>query len=98
MLAIRLLHSDGCPNYEPTRDLLEKLIHQLGLDAAVESIAVESQSAAERLRFRGSPTVQVDGADIESQSQGAYTLSCRLYGSSGVPSRELIVRALGADQ
>jgi hypothetical protein len=64
----------------------------------LREVAVATGAEAERLRFPGSPTVRVDGADIEPSSagRGGYALGCRLYGGSGVPPRELVAAALRA--
>jgi len=55
-----------------------------------------SGESAERLRFLGSPTIRVDGKDIEPAARGRthFGMSCRMYGSSGVPPRELVEAAL----
>jgi hypothetical protein len=51
---------------------------------------------AVRLRFLGSPSVQIDGLDIDPMARARtdFTLACRLYGSSGVPPAELIESAI----
>jgi len=51
----------------------------------------------ERLRFLGSPTVLVDGVDIEPEARHRtdYSYSCRMYsGVSGLPSEEMLMAAL----
>ena len=42
---------------------------------------IGDQAAAERTRFVGSPTVRVDGRDVDPDGElaGEYTLECRLY-------------------
>ena len=62
----------------------------------VEEVEVRDEADAERLRFIGSPTIRVDGADIEPDAgtRTDFALSCRLYEGSGVPPRELLEAAL----
>ncbi len=93
---IEILYFDGCPNHELTLDLAREVVGELGLEAEIREVRVESPEDAERERFLGSPSVRVDGKDIEPAARGKtdFALSCRLYGESGVPPRELLVAAL----
>jgi len=95
---IEVLYFAGCPNHEPTVDLAREVLGELGLEAEVREVAVETLEAAERERFLGSPTVRVDGKDIEpdAEDKAQFALGCRMYGKGGVPPKELIMRALRA--
>jgi hypothetical protein len=95
---IEVLYFAGCPNREPAVTLARDVARALRVDDAICEVEVATDADAERLRFLGSPTVRVDGVDIdpEAATQTDYSLSCRMYGSSGVPSRDLLVRALEA--
>ena len=95
---IEVLYFEGCPNLEPTLTLAGEVLSQLGLSADVREIEVRTPEDAERLRFLGSPSVRVDGKDIEpgAESRREYALSCRIYGDSGLPPKELLVAALEA--
>ena len=101
-MKVELLYFDGCPNYEAFVSHLRELMDRAAVDAELELRRVESDADARRLRFLGSPTVRVDGRDVEPEADGrrTYALQCRLYRSpdrvSGVPPDELIVRALGS--
>jgi len=93
---IEVLYFAGCPNHAPTVDLAREVMGELGLDAAIREVPVETVEAAEALRFVGSPSVRVNGRDIEpaAREQTEFALSCRLYGDAGVPTKELLVEAL----
>ena len=95
---IEVLYFDGCPNFEPTLSLVDEVLSQLRLTAEVRKVEVLSPGDAERVRFLGSPSVRVDGKDIEpgAESRTEYALSCRIYGNSGLPPKELLVAALQA--
>ncbi len=95
---IEVLYFEGCPNLEPTLTLAGEVLSQLGLSADVREIEVRTPEDAERLRFLGSPSVRVDGQDIEpgAESRNEYALSCRIYGDSGLPPKALLVAALEA--
>ena len=63
-------------------------------DASIQEIAVTEESVARSLRFGGSPTVRVNGQDVE-KAQEQTALACRLYsGGEGLPSEESLRRAL----
>jgi len=89
---IRVLYFDGCPHFEGTLDL----VRTIAGEAAVDVLEVGDERDAAQLRFFGSPTVQVDGVDIEPSARGRtdFTLGCRLYGASGLPPKRMIVDAI----
>lgn len=97
MIQVEVLFFEGCPNHEPTVALAHSVVAELGVAAEVREVAVEEPEAAETLRFLGSPSIRVNGHDIEpgADDRTGFTLSCRIYGNSGVPPREWIVAALG---
>jgi hypothetical protein len=78
---VDVLHVEECPNYQGTLSLVQRVRDELGIDAEIRSTLVGDQAAAERARFPGSPTVRVDGRDVEPGSEPTveYTLACRLY-------------------
>ena len=55
-----------------------------------------TEAEADRMKFLGSPSVRVNGVDIEpaARERTEFALSCRLYGKSGVPLKGLLVEAL----
>lgn len=99
-MKVELLYFDGCPNYEALVPHLRALLDQAGANAELELRRVESEREAKRARFLGSPTVRVDGRDVEAGAEElqGYGLQCRLYrtadGVSGVPPDDWILAAL----
>lgn len=93
---LQLLYFEGCPHHRPALDLTRAVLQELGVPAEIEEVEVCEHADAERLRFLGSPSIRVNGVDIEPGSAGrdGFGLACRMYGSSGVPPRELLVDAL----
>ena len=84
---VEILYFEGCPNHEPARALVERVATQLGLEPVIELVEVADPHAAVALRFLGSPTVRVDGLDVEpaAQERRDFALSCRIYrGERGV--------------
>jgi hypothetical protein len=90
-LLIDVLGFQGCPNVQLTLELVEAIVQSEGIQAKVNSVDVSSLEDAERLRFLGSPTVQINGIDIESsrRHEEQFSFSCRVYRfgneTSGVP-------------
>ena len=98
-MRIEVLYFDGCPNHVPTVARVKQVMADLGLQVGIEELKVTSLEDVQRLRFLGSPTVRVNGVDIEPSAQGRtnYGFSCRVYsGLSGLPPDALIVAALQA--
>ena|SRR5215471_3972543 len=96
-MRIELLYFDGCPNHAPTVERVKQMAVDLGVPAKVEEIEVTSLDQAQQLRFLGSPTVRINGVDIDPRARQRtnYELSCRVYsGVSGVPPDDLIMAAL----
>lgn len=99
-MRVEILYLDGCPNHEPLLAGVPALLRAAGVDAELVSRRVESEQEAQALRFLGSPTVRVDGRDVEpaAAARSDYGLKCRLYrsadGVSGQPSDQLIVAAV----
>jgi len=93
---IDILYFEGCPNHAPTLQIVRDVVRDLGADAIVREVEVQSTEDASRLRFFGSPTIQVEGVDIDPGARGRtdYSFSCRVYGRTGTPPRDLIERAI----
>lgn len=77
---VELLWFPGCPNWQETGARLRQAVPLAGVDADVELVEVTTPEDAERLRFRGSPTVLVDGTDPFASEPDAVGLSCRVSG------------------
>lgn len=94
-MKIEILYFEGCPNYLPAVDRLKAVLRRAGLPAEVSEIEVTDESAAKRLKFFGSPTIRVNGSDIEADSRNVQNtgFACRRY-PDGLPSEEMIRTAL----
>jgi hypothetical protein len=101
-MKIELLYFDGCPSHEAFLPRLQELLAQAGVDVPVMQRRVESDAAAQSARFLGSPTLRVDGADIDpgARDRTDYGLKCRLYptedGLRGAPPDQWVLDALQA--
>lgn len=72
------------------------MLAELGVQAEVSELEVRDREQAERPRFLGSPTVRVDGIDVEpgAHARRDYGLSCRMDDGSGNPARDLLASAI----
>lgn len=95
-MKVEVLYFEGCPNHAPTLQLVRQVVGELGLDAEVEEAEVKTPEDVAERRFLGSPTVLVDGVDIEPRARERtdFAFACRTYDGRGVPPRELIVKGL----
>jgi hypothetical protein len=86
---IILQYFDGCPNWKTTSAHLSTLVRQ-GLDATIDFEVIDTYEAAVARRFRGSPTVLIDGVDPFADEDAPVGLACRVYqtedGYTGSPS------------
>jgi hypothetical protein len=100
-MRIELLYFDGCPGYEALLPSLRELLLSEGVEDEIELRRVETAEDAERERFLGSPTVRVDGEDVDpgAREREDFGLKCRLYrgeyGVSKTPPQPWIRVALG---
>ncbi len=97
---IELLWFDDCPNHHAARELLADVLVQNSVDDKIVAIEVPDQATGERVKFSGSPTIRIDGVDVDPgfEDTGDYTPRCRVYltaeGFKGVPERGWIEQAV----
>ena len=60
----------------------------------IQMIAARSADDAELLEMRGTPTIRIDGTDIDPAWDGPVGVAPRDYGDGPVPSKALIRRAV----
>ena len=99
-MKIELLYVDGCSNVEQVRVLLKEAVHEQSIAEAIEEIIVSSEEMAKRLHFPGTPTIRIDGIDVEKAARGkdVASLKPRLYIRAGMitgcPTRGAILDAI----
>ncbi len=97
---IELLHVDGCPHHDALLPHLHRLLADHAIPAPITVTRIDSDQDAQRHRFLGSPTLRVNGRDVDPAAAGrtSYGLQCRLYvtpdGMAGTPPDEWILDAL----
>jgi hypothetical protein len=68
-ISIRVLHMAECPATPATIQLVESVARDMDISIALEPVLVDSPEQAEALAFLGSPTVRVDGRDMEPEAR-----------------------------
>lgn len=97
---VHFLWWEDCPSHPEAWQRLQAALAEMHIDAQIERIEIRTDEDAERWRFPGSPTILVNGEDIDPRAaQMPSRLTCRLYFKedgrpSPVPSIEMIKRAL----
>lgn len=99
-MRIEFLYYEDCPSHDAALARLRQVLTEMGIAAEVEIVRVETEEQARALRFIGSPTIRIDGEDIDPPPPEAmYALTCRAYRLpdgriSPLPSEEMIRAAL----
>ncbi|MGI8741503.1 MAG: DF family (seleno)protein [Bryobacteraceae bacterium] len=94
-MKVEVLFFAGCPNHKPTVERVQSVLQSDGISAQLSEIEIRDACAAEAAGFIGSPTIRVNGQDIEPASRGlkAAGFACRRY-PGGLPSEQMIRAAL----
>lgn len=102
-MKIELLYIDRCPHWRDTMKDIHAVLEDHQLTTQVELVKVASLREAKDLAFPGSPTVRVDGIDVEPDAPTTGVgLACRTYTvedepqPQGRPPKEWIAAALEA--
>jgi hypothetical protein len=95
---VSFLYFEECPSHDLALERLREVMDEEGIPGEVEVVKVETEVRARELRFVGSPTIRVDGQDIDPPSDSRYALTCRAYRLaddriSPLPSKDMIRRA-----
>jgi hypothetical protein len=99
-MKIEFLYWEGCPSYPEARAVLDEVLAARGIEPQIEVLEVTTHDEAVERAFPGSPTIRIDGRDVDPQgAEAPPSLSCRIYRLpdgriSPVPSREQLEEAL----
>lgn len=101
---VEVLYFDGCPNHLPALAMVERVARELGIEPKIRLVNVADQEAAQRQRFLGSPTIRIDGRDVDpyTEERTDYGLSCRVFrteaGIAGQPDERSVRDALARER
>lgn len=102
---IQLLYFEGCPSYQQGLENLRLALRKLNLPEDFEMINIETDKMAQEYHFIGSPTIRINGEDIDSRARKAKVTGhkgCRIYqteeGLKGAPTIEMIKKVIQETQ
>ena len=91
-MKVQLLFFDGCPHWLEMEGRLRHALDLSGIATTIEHCHVDTQEAADRYGFAGSPSILLDGRDPFPSAPRDFALTCRIYstpqGPAGVPTLE----------
>ncbi|GEL17001.1 hypothetical protein PA7_08380 [Pseudonocardia asaccharolytica DSM 44247 = NBRC 16224] len=99
-MAVEMVHTEGCPHAADYLPRLRRLVADSGRTEPVRVRVVNDPDQARQERFLGSPTIRVDGRDVDpgADERRDSGLSCRLYagpdGLRGTPPDEWVLSLL----
>lgn len=100
-LKIDFLYWEECPSHGIALERLETALRQEKIQAEVKKVEILTEDDARRWSFSGSPTIRINGEDIDPEGARAQRvgLNCRIYHTpegrvSPTPTEEMIRKAI----
>ncbi len=100
VVKISIYYIEGCPGVSAVTDNIKEIIAEEAVNAEINLICIETPEEAGRLQFTGSPTVRINGRDVDSNMKTIknYGLRSRHYFINGKksdnPSKNMIRDAI----
>jgi len=95
-MKVELLWFEDCPNHEPAEKMLSEVLVENGVNVEIDRIEVPDLETGNAVTFPGSPTIRINGIDVEPDWEVCEdcTPRCRVYFAngrfSGLPQRDWI--------
>jgi hypothetical protein len=96
---IEVLYTEHCPFWKEVTKIIEEILEKFEIQASVKKVKISSEDEARRLRFPGSPTVRINGVDVDptfKETRGI--IGCRIYNYRGkiyeYPPKDMIIKAV----
>lgn len=103
-MVVELFYFEACPSWAQALENLQRALQLEKLSDEVDIIQVADPADAQTKRFLGSPTIRIDGIDVEgpdAENRG-YPYGCRVYTNgnrtAGWPSVDQIRQALARER
>ena len=94
MITIEVQHFHGCPNSVEMIKRVREATTKSEVNVEFKEVLVDTPEKAKLHKFRGSPTVLVNGIDLEGLPEPeSGNLACRYY-KNGIPSVETMIIAI----
>jgi len=87
-ISVHIQYFNGCPHSSEMILRVKTAIAEIEEKVDYREILIETNELAEKLKFRGSPTLLINGEDYEMlEEPSEVSLSCRYY-PKGLPTSE----------
>jgi len=96
-MKIEVLYVPNCPNHTVALERLREILPVESFQEQVSEVLVSDTAMAQLLKFPGSPTIRINGQDVEPRNEQtvSFGLMCRLYSDgSGAPSQQKLRAAI----
>ncbi|MGH9674714.1 MAG: DF family (seleno)protein [Bryobacteraceae bacterium] len=99
-MKVEVLYFEGCPHHRPAVAQMREVLQEEGVSAQIIKAEVLDQATAQAVNFLGSPTIKINGVDVEPEARTsqAFAVACRTYRSGGrqegLPAKEMIRAAV----
>jgi hypothetical protein len=99
-MRVELLYTEGCPGAAALLARVRVLLDEADDGTPIQQRLIVSDQDARRERFLGSPTLRVDGRDVDpdAHARDDYAVACRLYptadGRANIPPDAWVRAAL----
>lgn len=99
-MKIELLWFEDCPCHGLAEGMVKEVLDELGIDEPIQRVRVETPEAGDAVTFPGSPTIRIDGVDVEPGWEACpeCTPRCRLYqtetGVGCLPDKDWVAEAV----
>lgn len=97
-MRFEILTVEDCPHVHAAERAVREAARLEAIDAEIHILSVDDPHTAVRLRFVGSPSVRIDGWDVEPDAHANldYGIQCRMYREGNAPSRAPSVATIRA--
>jgi glutaredoxin len=94
-MKIELLYILDCPWCVKTKELIRKSLEEIGAKANIREILIDSDGKARKYNFVGSPTIRIDGKDIQEEVSRGRCLPCEELAENAEGTTEFVKRECG---
>ena len=91
---IEIQYFDGCPHSKDFIGIVRRALESAGCEYSYKETLVDTFEKAKEARFRGSPTLLINGTDLENAEPPREPgLNCRVY-RNGLPTEDQVAERL----
>ena len=90
IMKVQLLYILDCPWCVKTKELIKEALKELKIKADVEEVLINSDKKARKYKFAGSPTIRINGKDIQEEVRKNRCLPCETISVSKEKTTEFV--------